>query len=275
MGKSSPPITMAATHEATPQELTTQTDGMSSTKQTHLFLPAPQPRAQSAVLVVTPQQIYPVHVQTQDTRAHPTPQTTNETSEKNATWKQRFHELKMFKYQNWHCDVPQKFEENPSLGAWVARQRVQIRVWEEKHEGRTERGHTFSRKELLIWERVERLKDVGLEPSIGKGSFGKRNGLLLTSQNSKDWKNQFANLLRYRDIHGNCDVPTQSDAEFKSLGRWVSSQRKKYREFIQHQQGGSKDLYERFKRLDEVGFKFSIGSGRSQRKMKSAAPFTY
>ena len=74
----------------------------------------------------------------------------------------------MFKFQNWHCDVPQKFEENPSLGAWVARQRVQLRVWGEKHKGTTERGHTLSRKELMVWERLERLKDVGLEPSICK-----------------------------------------------------------------------------------------------------------
>ena len=107
-----------------------------------------------------------------------------------------------------------------------------------------------------------------------KAVLGKRTGLLLTSQNAKDWDNQFGNLLRYRDIHGNCDVPTQGDAEFKSLGRWVSSQRKKYREFSQHQKGGSKDLHERFKRLDDIGFKFFIGSGRSQRKTKSAAPFT-
>ena len=91
--KSPPPITMAATHEATPQELTIQTNGMSSTKQAHLFLPAPQPRAQSAVPDVTPEQIYPVHIQTQEARAHPTPRTTNGTSDKNATWKERFHEL--------------------------------------------------------------------------------------------------------------------------------------------------------------------------------------
>ena len=95
MRKSPPPITMLATREATPQELTTQINGMSSTKQATFFLPAPQPRAQAAVLDVTPQQIYPVHILTQETRAHSTPQTTNETSERNAQWNQRFHELEV------------------------------------------------------------------------------------------------------------------------------------------------------------------------------------
>ena len=95
MKKSSPPIAMAATHEATPQELTTQTNGMSSTKQAHLSLPVPQPFIHAAVPDVTPEQIYPVHIQTQETRANPTPQTTNETSEQNATWKQRFHKLRV------------------------------------------------------------------------------------------------------------------------------------------------------------------------------------
>jgi len=69
---------------------------------------------------------------------------------------------KEFKRVNGHCNVPQKYEKNSSLGAWVARQRLIMRQWEETGEGKRHGRDTPT------GERAERLKNLGLESSIGK-----------------------------------------------------------------------------------------------------------
>lgn len=90
----------------------------------------------------------------------------------------------------------------------------------------------------------------------------------MSSKNTKDWEKQFNNLLAYKSIHGHCDVPVKSDTH-KSLGRWVSAQRKKYQQHFTENATGCKpgnELVQRFKRLEDVGFNFSIGSGNSKKR---------
>ena len=75
------------------------------------------------------------------------------------------HDFQDFIRKHGHSNVPQKYESNPSLGAWVARQRLIMRQWEDDQKNTQ---HATDEKSLLIGERVERLKNIGLEPSIGK-----------------------------------------------------------------------------------------------------------
>jgi len=182
-----------------------------------------------------------------------------------AAWKKKFRELEDFKSKHGHCNVPQKYEKNTSLGGWVARQRLIMRKWEV--DG--------SVKPRWTDERMKKLKSIGLSSSIGTGHFGKTNGHLLYSRHAKEWEKQFASLLHYRDTYGNCDVPTQS-AKYRSLGRWVSAQRKKHRQFCsevgkdqqdQPSTRGSKELHVRFQRLNDIGFNFIIGSGSRKKKV--------
>ena len=42
---------------------------------------------------------------------------------KDDLWNQRFEELKDYKKQFGHCNVPWKYKANPQLGTWVAHQR--------------------------------------------------------------------------------------------------------------------------------------------------------
>ncbi|KAL7535093.1 hypothetical protein ACHAXR_012122 [Thalassiosira sp. AJA248-18] len=171
-------------------------------------------------------------------------------------WNRRFLELEEFKRQFRHCNVPQKYEANPSLGAWVARQRLIMRHHEEKRP-----GHDTDVKSLSMCERIQRLKNVGLESSIGKGAFGK-----LCTRNTNEWEKQFADLVKFRETHGTCNVPTKCT----SLGRWVGTQRKKYRQFLadegkdQDPIGWSKELRLRFQRLEAIGFSFYVGKGNAQ-----------
>jgi hypothetical protein len=103
----------------------------------------------------------------------------------------------------------------------------------------------------------------------GKGAFGRTNGHLMSSRNEREWEKQFNVLLEYRALNGNCDVPVKSET-YKSLGRWVSAQRKKYQQHFGEGATGnpSNDLVLRFERLKEIGFNFCIGSGKA-RKGKS------
>lgn len=106
----------------------------------------------------------------------------------------------------------------------------------------------------------------------GKGGFGRTTGLFLSSKNTRDWENQFESLKEYRATHGNCDVPVKSDTH-RSLGRWISAQRRKYQQYFSKSQEAkpSKDLLDRFQRLKDIGFNFSIGSGNANRNRTTSA----
>ena len=112
--------------------------------------------------------------------------------------------------------------------------------------------------------------------SSGIGQFKKTNGHLLNCRHAKEWEKQYTSLLKFYVAYGNCDVPTQSD-EHRSLGRWVSAQRTKHRQFYgvegrgqqdQPPSRGSKELLIRFQRLRDIGFNFIIGRGGAARKKK-------
>jgi len=62
---------------------------------------------------------------------------------------------------------------------------------------------------------------------------------------SEAWRTRFADLLRYKDVHGNCDVPVKWEEDEK-LGNWVSQQRQNYNRGSLHPT--------RVKLLEEAGF---------------------
>lgn len=62
-------------------------------------------------------------------------------------------------------------------------------------------------------------------------------------------------------MHGHCNVPTMGKGEFQSLGRWVSAQRKEYKDFCSNHNEksvgdeGRGELIYRFQRLKNIGFR--------------------
>lgn len=128
--------------------------------------------------------------------------------------------------------------------------------------------------QIDIDERMKLLRTIGLKPSPNKkGMKSSVNGIFISCRNTKEWDNRFAELLRYKSIHGDCDVPVKSDGEFKSLGRWVTSQRKKHKDFHSGTLNGdnAEEFLTRFHRLEEIGFKFKIGSGRGNSRPGKAS----
>ena len=109
-------------------------------------------------------------------------------------WEERFSDLFLFKAKIGHCDVPDKWGENPKLSNWVGVQR-----------------RNYS-KGKMDQERITRLNEIGFvwEPI------------------DASWVERFSELIRFKELNGHCHVP-QRFAENHKLGRWASRQRKSIR----------------------------------------------
>mmetsp|Transcript_20467 Transcript_20467/g.29184 ORF Transcript_20467/g.29184 Transcript_20467/m.29184 type:complete len:846 (+) Transcript_20467:121-2658(+) len=145
-------------------------------------------------------------------------------------WADRIEELKAFKAQHGNCLVPNKFNENPKLGAWVGKQRKQYKFFLE--------GKPCN----LTDERVKALDALGFVWSL---------------RSLVDWDARLYELKDYQERHGNCLVPQQYP-ENPQLGTWVSNQRKQYR--LLKEGKPSPMTEDRVKKLEDLGFVWSIFS---------------
>ncbi len=132
---------------------------------------------------------------------------------KQAYWESMYVEAVKYFNVHGHLDVPQRYPENPTFGAWVNTQRK------------------LYRKGLLDSVRKNRLSQIGFvwEPLDAA------------------WDTMFSALHTYQKKHGHTDVP-QKDAEHRALGIWVSEQRKAHHR--------NRLGEERTERLCSIGFSF-------------------
>jgi hypothetical protein len=141
---------------------------------------------------------------------------------KDTSWAMMFNALVRFKTERGHCNVPRKKQnlteedfKNKKLAIWVMQQRIRYK------------------KRLLEPEKVNNLNKIGFDW-----------GFSLT-----DWDTRYQDLLVYKVEHGNCLVPVSSKTH-KSLGGWVSKQRRAYKQGYLAQ--------EKIAKLEEIGFEWSI-----------------
>jgi len=130
-----------------------------------------------------------------------------------ADWEAMFQALVAFKENQGHCGVPAKWGENPELARWVSTQRYHYK------------------KGKLGEERVVRLEALGFE----------------WDPFTSDWEAMFQALVAFKENRDHCGVPTRW-GENPELGRWVSTQRKTFRE--------RKMSEERVARLKALGFEW-------------------
>ena len=107
------------------------------------------------------------------------------------TWEERCQELRRFKREHGHCNVPHGYAPNPALGDWVGRARMRYKNGE------------------LNEEQVRALNLLGFE------------WVLLAK-----WEDRFGELKAFRKEHGHCDVPIRYRPNHQ-LGRWVNNQRQR------------------------------------------------
>ena len=129
-------------------------------------------------------------------------------------WEQRLEELRQFKLQHGHTDVP---IDHPRLGIWVLNQRFNLRD--------------------MPNERIEKLDRIGFT-----WNYNTR------SSNEEAWNAKYRLLLEYIRRHGHANVPKSNEP----LSCWVRKQRYEYSKFVKKKK--SQIHTERIKKLRAVGF---------------------
>eukprot|EP00980_Cylindrotheca_fusiformis_P003752 scaffold833_cov92-Cylindrotheca_fusiformis.AAC.6 len=116
-----------------------------------------------------------------------------------ANWNTRLEELKKYSQQHGDCMVPKRYSENVALGYWVNTQRKHYKL---RKEGK---------RSTMTEDRIAALEKIGFA----------------WNKNEAIWHQRIEELAKYRDEHGNCDVPRNYPPNM-DLAKWVESQRKQY-----------------------------------------------
>ena len=103
-------------------------------------------------------------------------------------WEAMFTKLEKYRQQHGDCNVPRDYIQDPSLGNWVLKQRIE-----------------YSKLDSV---RRKRLEMIGF----------------VWDPRDQQWEAMFTKLEKYRQQHGDCLVPHYYK-EDPSLANWVSNQR--------------------------------------------------
>ena len=117
-------------------------------------------------------------------------------------WVCKFEKIQIFREVFGHCNIPQRFEKDPSLGTWVSKQRSFLK-----------NGYLDSGRKVLI-------NKLDFFPLFPKNFYF-----------FSRWNKHFLELCYFKKIYGHCNVPGNY-TENISLGFWVKNQRqllKKYK----------------------------------------------
>jgi hypothetical protein len=136
-------------------------------------------------------------------------------------WNMQYVQLVEFKRKKGHCVVPRKYEQDESLGQWVARQRG------------THNNNKIQPDRKII------LDELGFVWKVERA-------------NDKLWHQQHEKLVEFKRKKGHCLVPTKYEQD-KSLGMWVNKQRSFH--------NNSKLRLDRMKLLDELDFVWIVERG--------------
>ncbi len=137
-------------------------------------------------------------------------------------------------------NVPQKYNDDLELGTWVANQRKLF------HRGK------------MREDRKEILNNLGFIWKINGDTTTTQRREETDIQNStyqKQWNAMFQRLKEYKLVNGNCNVP-YNFIQDKTLGMWVSTQRRVYRKKT-YMYGDEKEMCQHRKELlESIGFEF-------------------
>lgn len=101
-------------------------------------------------------------------------------------WKKHFEELKSFKAEHGHCNVPARYAKNRRLGIWVSAQRQQYKAL-------SGADASLQRSTPLTQERINMLSSIGFTWTIrSRDTLG------------ESWNQRLQDLKNYKALHGNC-----------------------------------------------------------------------
>lgn len=150
-----------------------------------------------------------------------------------AKWESRYSELKAFRQQHGHCEVPP----GTALSSWIKSQRT----------ARYNKSSTGRR--LLSEEDIRRLDEIDF--------------IWKPKDDTEQWESMFKSLSKYKSIHGNCLVRKrdEEDENLAKLGKWVQTQRRLKKKGRMQQ--------DREKKLDDLGFVWSVRDCAEQDQTKN------
>jgi len=143
-----------------------------------------------------------------------------------AAWTRHFSDLQNYKARYGDCLVPLSYADRPQLGLWVKEQR--------RHYMLLVQG----RKSHMTDDRIAKLESIGF----------------VWDSHEATWWDRFNDLKAYRDLHGNCMVPTKYGPNPR-LGTWVHHQRRQHRKLKKGKP--SHMTKERMEALTSIGFCWS------------------
>lgn len=198
-------------------------------------------------------------------------------------WKKRFDELVDFKAVYGHCSVPEKYHENPQLGAWVTNQRTSYKNFfagnvgsidnECEFSGNSSKGLTKNKIAALesigfcwdqttynwysMYERLKQFKQQNMQKDevVGLGQ--------ISSGDDHD------DASHYKYFH----VPPE-DVANRDLRLWILVQRREYSVYMQNKNSSAKAQRRtsmtprRQRALDAINFPWSI----NKQKYKTDGP---
>jgi len=128
-------------------------------------------------------------------------------------WQDKFDELKQFHKDFGHCDVPQTYSKNKSLGKWVGKQREHFKTFmnNKKEEEKLIRERTGTRGKLrscpLTQKRIDKLQSLDFKFAVGKGQHAKIHGTYATCDSlTQAWEKNFKLLQQFKNVYGHLNV---------------------------------------------------------------------
>lgn len=157
----------------------------------------------------------------------------------NERWEEMFKRLKKFKQERNHCNVPNRYPEDPSLGCWVSTQR--------RHYKRAQ----IKPGEGITPDRAGRLMQLGFE---------------WTGENPrhKNWDIRFEELKHFKAKYGHAQVPIGFEDNVQ-LANWTSTQRQEYKNLLKGK--ASRLNKQRIKLLESIGFVWELQRGGRRRRV--------
>jgi len=125
-----------------------------------------------------------------------------------------------------------------SLLQWVNKQRAEKKIFDRNIQ------HETKKRTSMTHHRIRVLESLGFE-------------WLTLLKGEKAWNKNYKALLEYQKAHGTLNVPTN----MKILGRWVSTQRREYRNRSCNQKHKMTD--EHVQMLEAIGFDFNPRNRRN------------
>ena len=160
-------------------------------------------------------------------------------------FQKRCLDLEAFKRKFGHCNIPQRYSVDPSLGSWCTSMRVAY--------GQIQQGKPTNRN--LSQDRIERLEEIGFKWKIADFDKKFEQRCLFLEASKRKFVKRCHDLEAFKKKFGHCNVPYSVDP---SLGTWCKEMRFSYNQIQQGKPAKCNLSQDRIERLEEIGFKWKV-----------------